>query len=136
MLQAFVPNVSSVFSGRMLQFCLSGCCICSIHMLHVFYSDVAYGCNGFQVCFRCVFQIFQKHVLSVSTTFRRMLQSFFLCLKNRSGVASLLLPPYAASSLPAPIGHPYDAAAESFRIGDSPRPSPLVARAAQALRGA
>jgi hypothetical protein len=24
-------------------------CICFIHTLHVFYLDVAYGCNGFQV---------------------------------------------------------------------------------------
>jgi hypothetical protein len=47
-------------------------------MLHVFYLDVAYGCNGFQVCFRGVFQVFQKHVSSVSTGIRRMLQLLFL----------------------------------------------------------
>ena len=47
-------------------------------MLHVFYLDVAYGCNGFQVCFRCVFQVFHKHVSSVSTAFRRMLQPLYL----------------------------------------------------------
>ena len=45
-------------SGLMLQLCLSGCCICFTHTLHAFYLDVAYGCNGFQVCFRCVFQVF------------------------------------------------------------------------------
>jgi hypothetical protein len=39
--------VSSVFSGRILQVCLSGCCICFTYMLHVFYLDVAYGCNSF-----------------------------------------------------------------------------------------
>ena len=44
----------------------------------MFHSDVAYGCNGFQVCFRCVFQVFDKHVSSVSTAFRRMLQPLYL----------------------------------------------------------
>jgi hypothetical protein len=38
-----------VFSGRMLQACLFGCCIYFKRMLHVFYLDVVYGCNGFQV---------------------------------------------------------------------------------------
>jgi hypothetical protein len=57
MLQRSVTNVSSVFSGRMVQVCLSGCCICFTHRLHVFYLDVAYVCNGFRV--------FQKHDLSV-----------------------------------------------------------------------
>jgi hypothetical protein len=49
MLQRSVTNVSSVFSRRMLQVCLSGCSICFTHTLHVFYLDVGYGCNGFQV---------------------------------------------------------------------------------------
>jgi hypothetical protein len=69
-LQAFIPNVSCVFSVRMLQLCLSGCCICFTHMLHVFYLDVVYGYNGFQV--------FHKHVSSVSTVFIRMLQPLYL----------------------------------------------------------
>jgi hypothetical protein len=38
----------------MLQECLSGYCICFIHMLQVFYLDVAYVCNGFK-CFFTVF---------------------------------------------------------------------------------
>jgi hypothetical protein len=54
----FQRYVSSVFSGRILQLCLSECCICFTHILYVFYSDVAYSGNGFQVCFRCVFQVF------------------------------------------------------------------------------
>jgi hypothetical protein len=40
---------------------LSGCCICFTHRLHVFYLNVTYGCNGFQVfsgvffkCFNCL----------------------------------------------------------------------------------
>jgi hypothetical protein len=49
-----------------------------MYMLHVFYSNVVYGCNGFQVYFRCVFQVFHKHVSSVSTAFRRMLQPLYL----------------------------------------------------------
>jgi hypothetical protein len=39
MLQAFVPNVSSIFR-HMFQVYLSGCCICSTYMLQVFYLDV------------------------------------------------------------------------------------------------
>jgi hypothetical protein len=45
-------------------------------------------------------------------------------------------PPSAASSLPVPTGHPYDAVAGSFRIRGAARPSPLVARAVRASRGA
>jgi hypothetical protein len=54
MLQTSVPNVSSVFFTRMLQVCLSGCCICFTYMLQVFYLDVAHVCNGFK-CFSCIF---------------------------------------------------------------------------------
>ena len=123
----FQRYVSSAFSGRMLQVCLSGCFICFTHTLHVFYLDVAYGCNGFQV--------FQKHVSSVSTVFRRMLQLLYLDVSKVDRVLHLSSPPSAASSLPAPVGHPYDVAARSFQIGGAARPSPLVARAAWALRG-
>ena len=35
MFRVFQRYVSSVFSGLMLQVCLSGCCICFIHTLHV-----------------------------------------------------------------------------------------------------
>jgi hypothetical protein len=55
--------VLSVFSGHMLHACLSGCCICFKHMLHMFYLDVVYGCNGFQalsgVFFKCFISMFQ-----------------------------------------------------------------------------
>jgi hypothetical protein len=57
----------------------------------------------------------------------------FRCFKSRSGVASLLLPPFAASSLSELVGHPYYAVAGSFRIGGATRPSPLLARAAWGL---
>ena len=45
-----------LFFRRMLQVCLSVCCICFTQMLQVFYLDVAYVCNGLQV-FSCVFAI-------------------------------------------------------------------------------
>jgi hypothetical protein len=47
MLQAYVSSVLDVsevcfirVSKRMLQMCLSGCCICFTHTLHAFYLDV------------------------------------------------------------------------------------------------
>jgi hypothetical protein len=55
MLQASVPNVSFVFSRRMLQACLFGCCIYFTHMLQIFYLDVVYVYNSFQVFFMCLF---------------------------------------------------------------------------------
>jgi hypothetical protein len=42
-----------LFFRRMLQVCLSGCYICFTYMLQMFYLDVAYVCNGFQVFFMC-----------------------------------------------------------------------------------
>jgi hypothetical protein len=64
-LQASVLNASSgFFPRRMLQVCLFGCYIYFVHMLQVFYLDVAMFYNGFQVflgvfasvsdaCFKC-----------------------------------------------------------------------------------
>jgi hypothetical protein len=63
--------------------------------------DVVYGCNGFQVCFRCVFQVFQ-------VSLNACCNHFFGCFKSRLGVASLFLPPSAASSLPEPARCPYE----------------------------
>jgi hypothetical protein len=74
-----------LFSRRMLQVCLSRCCICFTYMLQVFYMDVAYVCNGFQVfsyvfaivsdtCFKC-FICLQMYVASVASR----------CFKSRSG---------------------------------------------------
>jgi hypothetical protein len=73
-----------LFSRRMLQVCLSGCCICFTHMLQVYYLDVAYVCNVFQV----FFQVFQMHVSSVSSDFFVRYKCLHLdVLKSRSGVA-------------------------------------------------
>jgi hypothetical protein len=57
-----------LFSTRMLQVRLSVCCICFTHMLQVFYLDVAYVCNVFQVffqvfldtCFKCFICLFLR----------------------------------------------------------------------------
>jgi hypothetical protein len=64
-----LPMLSSVFSKRMLQMCLSGCCICFTHTLHMFYLDVTYVCTGFQVsrlpsdvCCNCCIWMFQKQI--------------------------------------------------------------------------
>jgi hypothetical protein len=53
-----VPNVSSVFSRRMLQVCLFRCCICFTPMLQVFYRDVAYVLQYFFKYFRYIFRVF------------------------------------------------------------------------------
>jgi hypothetical protein len=77
----FWTHVASVFIWMLHMF---------THTLHVFYLDVAYGCNGFQVfsgvfssvlkaCFKC-FHCLQTYVATV----------VFGCFKSRSGVASLL----------------------------------------------
>jgi hypothetical protein len=50
MLQASVPNVSSVFQIYVASVFI-WICICFTHMLQVFYLVVAYVCNGFQVFF-------------------------------------------------------------------------------------
>jgi hypothetical protein len=91
--------VSSVFRGMFRLCFLDVCskCVCLYvayvftHILHVFYLDVAYGCNGFQVCFRCFFQVFQKHFLKCFNCLQTYVTTVvFGCLKSRSGVASLL----------------------------------------------
>jgi hypothetical protein len=76
--------------------------------------------------FKCVSGVFS----SVSEACFNCLQTYvttvvFGCFKSRSNVASLL-PTFAASSLPEPARHLYDAAARSFQIGATARPSPLA----------
>jgi hypothetical protein len=67
--------------------------------------------------FQVFFQVFQKHVSSVSTAFKHMLQLLYLDASKVNQVLHLSSPPYVALSLPAPAGHPNDAASGSFRIG-------------------
>jgi hypothetical protein len=130
--QMFHRYVSSVFSRSMLQLCLSEHCICFTHMLYVFYLDVAYGCNGFQVCFRCFSSNVSKACYKCFNCFHTYAAtSVFGCFK-RSGVTSLFLSPSVASSLPEPARHPYDATIGSLRIGGVARLSPLVTRTMRA----
>jgi hypothetical protein len=107
-----------MFSGHMLQVCLSGCCIC-------FIACVLSGCciclQWFSSVFRCFFQVFQKHVPSVLSAFRRMLQLLHLDASKANRMLHLSSSPSAASSrcvlLPVLVGHLYDAAGRSSRIG-------------------
>jgi hypothetical protein len=61
------------------------------HTLHVFYMDVMYGCNGFQLfsgVFLSVSEACFKYFLYLQTYITTVI---FGCFKSRSGVASLLL---------------------------------------------
>jgi hypothetical protein len=64
MLYVSVPNVYLFFT-RMMQVCLSGCCICFIYMCKFFIWMLRMFCNGFQAfsgvfckCFKRMFQVF------------------------------------------------------------------------------
>jgi hypothetical protein len=61
-----------------LQVCLSGCCICFIHMLQISNLDVAYVLQWFISVSYVFLHVFQTHVSRVSSVFRRMLR--VLCL--------------------------------------------------------
>ena len=113
MLQRYVPNVSSVFLGILLQVCLFGCCICFTHMLQVFYLNVVYILQLFQMFFQVFLQVFQVYVLSVSSVFRRMLQVLHPDVLKVDWVLHLYLRFFAASPshrclllLLALAGHP------------------------------
>jgi hypothetical protein len=125
MIYVFLTHVASVF-------------ICTLHMFYTYVASVLFGCLRmvamFFKCFQVFFvQVFQKHV---SIAFRRMLQLLYLDVSKVDRVLHLSSPPSATLSLPASTGHPYDAAAGSFRIGGASHPSPLVAQVAWAPRGA
>ena len=77
-LQRSVTNILSMFSGRILQMCLSECCICFTHTLHVCLFGCCVWLQWFPSVFRCFFQVFQKHVSIVSTVFKHMLQLLYL----------------------------------------------------------
>ena len=94
MLQTSVPNVLSIFR-RMLQVF-----IWVLHMFHTYVASVLSGCC---VCFTMVFkcfqvflQVFQMHVSSASSVFRRMLQVLHLNISKVDRVlhlpSRLLLP--------------------------------------------
>jgi hypothetical protein len=114
-----------LFFRRTLQVCLFGCCICFTYMLQVFYLDVAYILQWFSSVL-----VFQMHVLSVSSAFRRMLQVLHLNVSKVDWV--LHLPPgfFVASPrclllLPALVGHPpplpFFLMLVTFRVTRAPR---------------
>jgi hypothetical protein len=78
-----------LFSGCMLQVCISRCCICLTHTLHVFYLDVALVA----MVFKC-FQLFFSSVSEACFKYFIYLQIYVATdvygrFKSRSGVASL-----------------------------------------------
>jgi hypothetical protein len=105
MLQASIPNVSSIFQTYVVSVfiwilymfhtyiasVLSRCCVCFTMVLSVFASVL-------DVCFKC-FVCLQTYVASVA----------YECFKSRSGVASLSSPfsalPRCLLLLPVPAGH-------------------------------
>jgi hypothetical protein len=97
-LYTYVVNVSSqcfiCFFRRMLQLCLSRCCIC----FHIYVASVLSRCCVcvaicFQVFFQVFLQAFQTYVLNVSSVFRRMLQVLYLDVSkvDRFGCCIFLL---------------------------------------------
>ena len=146
-LQPYVLSVSDVpevcFIG-VFRMQVASVFIWMLHMFHTYVVCVLFGCclwlQWFSSVFRCFFRVFQKHVSSISSAFRRMLQLLYLNVSKADRGLHLSSSPSAASSwcvpLPMLAGHTYDAAAGSFRIGGVVRPSPLVAQAARAPRRA
>jgi hypothetical protein len=104
----FQTHVASVF-------------IWMLHMFHTYISCVlSRWLQWFSSIFRCFFQVYQKHVLSVSSTFRRMLQLLYLDVSKVDRVLHLSSSPSATSSrcilLSTSVGHLYDATVGSFQI--------------------
>ena len=90
MLQVFSFGCCKSRSGRCIYLHVASVCFkcfrCFIRLLQVFYLDVAYVCNGFQV----FLQVFQMHVLNVSSVFFlyvAIATVAYGCFKSRSGVA-------------------------------------------------
>jgi hypothetical protein len=77
------PQCFIYFFICMLQAYLSGCCICFTHTVQVFYLDVVYVFNGFQL----LLQVFQMHVLSVSFFIFVCCICCIRMFQSRSGVA-------------------------------------------------
>jgi hypothetical protein len=75
---------------HMLQVCLSRCCICFIHMLRVFFLDVAYVLQWFSSISNACFKRFIYLHTCVASVVSR-------CFKSRLGVASPSSPSAASS---------------------------------------
>jgi hypothetical protein len=72
------PMFHLFFFRRMLQMCLSGCCICFTYILQVFYLDVAYVCN----CLSCVFACVSGAYYECFSCFVCILQLFHLSVSK------------------------------------------------------
>ena len=79
---SFCSQCFICFYRRMLQVCLFECCICFTHMLQVFYLDVTYIIQWFQVFF---FRCFCKYFICLQTYIASVA---YECFKSKSGVAS------------------------------------------------
>jgi hypothetical protein len=114
---------------------LDACCkyvyLDVLYMFQTYAACVLSGCcvwlQWFSSVFRCFFQVFEKHVSSVSSAFVRMLQLLYLDVSKVDRVLHLSSSSSATSSrcvLSALVKYPYDATAMSFRIGGAtPFPS-------------
>jgi hypothetical protein len=100
------------------------------YVLQVFYMDVTYVCNGFHAFFRCFLQVFQKHVLSVSFVFKRMLYIFYLDVSKIDQVLHMLQchPPTAAAR-----GGVRGQTRHRRRVGQARRPDARIRLYIQAL---
>jgi hypothetical protein len=95
--QMFQRYVLSVFSGRIV----ASVFIWMLHMFHTYVACVLFGClRTVVMVFKCFqvffFQVFQKHILSVSTAFRHMLQLLYLDVSKVDWVLHLSSPPSVA----------------------------------------
>jgi hypothetical protein len=112
----------------MLQVYLLRYCICFINMLQAFYLDVTYVLQWFLSVFQVFLQVFQLHILSVSSA---ILQVFHLNVSKVDRVLHLppcfMLPRLGVSS------------SSQRRIGHPPPPPPLLdasnVRGSTGLRG-
>jgi hypothetical protein len=108
-----------------------------LHIFHAYMACVLFGCcvwlqwftGVFHVCFSSVSEAYFKCFNCLQTYVATVV---FGCFKSRSGVASLLLPPSAASSLSEAAGHPYERGMSDGRDGHRTR----ELRASDASEGA
>jgi hypothetical protein len=110
MLQWLYTYVASFHSQCFICVFRTRVAIMFVWMLHMFHTYAA--CVFIRILrmvamvFKCVSGVFFKCFISIFQVFQ--LPSDVNIFKNTSSVASLLLPPSAASSLPKPTGHPYE----------------------------
>jgi hypothetical protein len=89
---ALCCNTFICFFRHKLQVCLSGCCICFTHMLQVTHLNIAYACNGFQVFFSSVLQVFWTYVAIVSYVSHVCCKCFSWILQKHMSVAHVAMP--------------------------------------------